>query len=55
MLIGGCIVASAKSDIALIAGRAIIGIGMGPAECLSGALIGDMFFVVSCCDTSVVR
>lgn len=48
MLIGGCIVASAKTSTALIAGRAIIGIGMGPAECLAGALVGDLFFVVGC-------
>lgn len=47
MVIGAVVTACATTQNTLIAGRAILGIGMGPAECLAVALVADLFYVVS--------
>lgn len=57
MAVGGIVTATAQTHTALVAGRAILGIGMGPSECLAGALVGDLFYVVcaQACLTIAVR
>lgn len=47
MAVGSFVAAAAKTYTTLVVGRVLIGLGMGPAECLSGAVIGDLFYVVS--------
>lgn len=48
MAVGGVVTAVAKTHVQLLAGRALVGIGMAPAECLAGVLVADLFYLVSC-------
>jgi MFS family permease len=47
MAIGGVVTAAAQTHVQLLAGRALVGIGMAPAECLAGVLVADLFYLVS--------
>jgi hypothetical protein len=47
MAVGGVVTAAAKTHVQLLAGRALVGIGMAPAECLAGVLVADLFYLVS--------